>query len=146
MYNSHQNPYLPDQNESTLELDPEDFSRNVIKAINGGKTQAVPVVTVLFSGRPRIVSTALNASNAFIAAWLPGTSGGEAIVQAIFGEYLFREGNSSANTLPCDWMASMASLENFPIYKSDGSVPKIKDPLFPMGYGLATTAKPEDAQ
>lgn len=35
-----------------------------------------PVVTVLFSGRPLEVNELLNLSDAFVAAWLPGTEGG----------------------------------------------------------------------
>lgn len=38
------------------------------------------MVSVLFSGRPMIVNEVLYKSTAFIAAWLPGTTGGEAVV------------------------------------------------------------------
>jgi len=45
-------------------------------------------------------------SDAFIAAWLPGTQGGEAIVSSLFGEYLFKGGKDSglSNTLSVDWI------------------------------------------
>ncbi len=36
----------------------------------------VPVVSVFLSGRPLWVNPELNASDAFVAAWLPGTEGG----------------------------------------------------------------------
>ncbi len=36
----------------------------------------IPVVSVFISGRPLWVNPQLNASNAFIAAWLPGSEGG----------------------------------------------------------------------
>src|SRR5438270_9489698 len=39
----------------------------------GGK--GVPVVTILFSGRPVAANDLINRSDAFIAAWLPGTEG-----------------------------------------------------------------------
>ncbi len=49
-----------------------------------------------------IVDHVMGQSSAFISAWLPGTQGGEAIVSALIGDYLFRGGddNSKANTLP----------------------------------------------
>ena len=40
------------------------------------KGQGVPVVSVFLSGRPLWVNPELNASTAFVAAWLPGTEGG----------------------------------------------------------------------
>lgn len=40
------------------------------------KAQDIPVVSVFISGRPMWVNAELNASDAFVAAWLPGTEGG----------------------------------------------------------------------
>ena len=64
------------------------------------------------------VDRAIDGSDAFIAAWLPATSGGEAIVASIFGEYLFKNGTDSSywNTLPIDWPTGEVSLENYPVY------------------------------
>ncbi|MDX1676106.1 MAG: glycoside hydrolase family 3 protein, partial [Longimicrobiales bacterium] len=53
-----------------LSLDP-DQQALVERAADAG----VPVVVVLISGRPLIVNEALDRSNAFVAAWLPGTEG-----------------------------------------------------------------------
>ena len=39
------------------------------------KAQGVPVVAVLLSGRPLYVNPWINASDAFVAAWLPGSEG-----------------------------------------------------------------------
>lgn len=33
----------------------------------------------------------------------------------------------------------MDSLENFPVYNSQGDIPLIETPLFPRGYGISTT-------
>lgn len=86
-----------------------------------------------------LINDLLNNSSAVIAAWLPGTSGGQGIVDAIVGDYVIRPKSSNTrNTLSMDWPADMASLENFPIYGADGVVPKINSPLFPLGYGLST--------
>ena len=40
------------------------------------KAQEIKVVSVFISGRPMWVNSELNASDAFVAAWLPGTEGG----------------------------------------------------------------------
>jgi beta-glucosidase len=86
-------------------------------------------VSVLLTGRPFILDEVVAASNAFIAAWLPGTSGGEAIVNSLFGEYLFKNSdeNDLRNTLPIDWMADSDSLVDFPIYRPDGKIPEFKN-------------------
>lgn len=36
-----------------------------------------------------IITDPLKISDAFIAAWLPGTTGGDALIRSIFGEYEF---------------------------------------------------------
>ena len=40
------------------------------------KAQGIPVVSVFLSGRPLWVNPEINASDAFVAAWLPGSEGG----------------------------------------------------------------------
>lgn len=49
---------------------PEDLA--TLEAVSG---QGVPVVTVLYSGRPVAANDLINRSDAFVAAWLPGTEG-----------------------------------------------------------------------
>jgi beta-glucosidase len=39
------------------------------------RAQGIAVVSVFLSGRPLWVNPEINASNAFVAAWLPGTEG-----------------------------------------------------------------------
>jgi beta-glucosidase len=43
--------------------------------LNKLKAQGIPVVSVFISGRPLWVNAELNASDAFVAAWLPGSEG-----------------------------------------------------------------------
>jgi beta-glucosidase len=50
--------------------DPEDLQ--TLQRVSG---KGVPVVTVLFSGRPVAANDLINRSDAFVAAWLPGTEG-----------------------------------------------------------------------
>ena len=65
-------------------------------------------------------------SDALIAAFLPGTLGGQALADAIFGQYAFRT-KTRSNTLSFPWPRDMKDIENHFKYGS----------LFPAGYGLS---------
>jgi beta-glucosidase len=92
------------------------------------RAAGIPVVSVFISGRPMWVNPELNASTAFVAAWLPGTEGDGV------AEVLFRRPDGSVNhdfsgALSFSWPRSTAQLvlnRNDPDY----------DPLFPYGFGL----------
>ena len=38
-----------------------------------GEVKPIPVITILYSGRPLYTNDIMNMSDAFVAAWLPGT-------------------------------------------------------------------------
>jgi beta-glucosidase len=79
-----ENPYAEGRGDRTnLDLSAEDLAL-VAKAKAAGK----PVVTILFSGRPLILNSALADSDAFVAAWLPGTEG-QGVTDVLFGDYKF---------------------------------------------------------
>ncbi len=88
-----------------------------------------------------IINDILKESSAFVSAFLPGTSGGQGIVDAIFGDYVIRpNGNKDGvNSLSFDWPSNMESLKEFPYYGADNKVPEIADPLFRVGFGLSST-------
>lgn len=108
LYDSNLNPYIPSTQAKTLQLDYETFDTNVINSIRE-VDKSIPLVTVLFSGRPMLVDSALNISSAFIAAWLPGTAGGQGVIDAIAGDYKLRPNGDAdkTNTLSMDWPANM---------------------------------------
>jgi beta-glucosidase len=83
----------------------------------------VPVVLVLLSGRPLILGEALDLSDAFVAAWLPGTEGA-GVAEVLFGAKPF------TGKLPTSWPRTMAQI---PINVGDATY----DPLFPFGFGLS---------
>lgn len=92
------------------------------------KAAGIPVVTVFLSGRPLWVNPELNQSDAFVAAWLPGTAG-----QAV-AEVLFRRSDGSVlhdfkGKLPFSWPQNANSQ---PLNQGDVGY----DPLFELGYGL----------
>ncbi len=148
LYHLHLNPYLPSCQKQNLEIDYESFDQEMIDAVKK-ISQDIPLITVLFSGRPMIIQKPLGKSDAFIAAWLPGTSGGQAIANGLFGRFLFGKGKhqnnndlcrlNSPNTLTINWVRNMEQLENYPIYRKGKGPVSFKNPLFKIGYGLATT-------
>ncbi|HEY8188655.1 MAG TPA: glycoside hydrolase family 3 N-terminal domain-containing protein [Pyrinomonadaceae bacterium] len=86
------------------------------------KQAGIPVVVVMFSGRPLIINEALGQCDAFVAAWLPGTEG-QGVTDVLFGDF------KPTGKLSCSWPRSMAQI---PINVGD----KNYDPLFKFGFGL----------
>ncbi len=70
-----ENPYAEFQGDlQTLEYSPGD--KRDLTLLRKLKGRGVPVVAVFLTGRPLWVNPELNASDAFVVAWLPGTEGG----------------------------------------------------------------------
>lgn len=96
------------------------------------REQGMPVVSVFLSGRPMWVNPEINASDAFVAAFLPGSEGGGV------SDLLFQRepGFDFTGKLSFSWprTADQATLN----VGDEGY-----DPLFAFGYGLsyATTAQ-----
>ncbi|WP_437622204.1 glycoside hydrolase family 3 protein [Sorangium sp. So ce1151] len=98
---------------------PEDLQ--VLQAIRTAKPD-LPIVTVFVSGRPLYVNKELNASDAFVAAWLPGSEGG-GVADVLFGVSEFK------GKLSFSWPGSECQRVN----RNDGG-----EALFPYGFGLTT--------
>jgi len=88
----------------------------------------VPIVLVVYSGRPLILGGVLDRAAAVVAAWLPGTEG-SGIADVLFGDYAPR------GKLGFAWPRSMAGI---PRHAGDASY----DPLFPFGFGLTYAPAP----
>jgi beta-glucosidase len=70
-----EDPYAEFQGDiDTLEYKPG--NKSDLELLRKLKAAKIPVVSVFISGRPMWVNPELNASDAFVAAWLPGTEGG----------------------------------------------------------------------
>ena len=70
-----------------------------------------------------IINSALEKSEAFVAAWLPGTEG-EGVADVLFGDYNFM------GKLSHSWPES---IKQVPINFGDENY----HPLFPYGFGLS---------
>jgi len=109
-------PYAEMQGDrADLNLDNDDLS-----VINRLKKKGMPVVVVLLSGRPMIVTKEVNNWDGFVAAWLPGTEGA-GVADVLFGDY------NPTGKLSYSWPKSM---NQFPIKTNN-------DHLYDYGYGLS---------
>lgn len=91
-------------------------------AHNQGKN----VVGILISGRPLLLGNSLQYFNSFVAAWLPGTEGGNGISDVLFGDVDF------TGTLSFTWPSELSQVG----YTSNRSDYNIALVLYPFGYGL----------
>jgi beta-glucosidase len=95
------------------------------EALEQVKELGIPVVVVLVSGRPRIVTDEIQSWDAFVAAWILGTEGDQ-VADVLYGDYNFK------GKLPITWPASV---DQIPVNYGDDNN---KDILFPYGFGLET--------
>lgn len=101
---------------------PEDLA--VLDAVAG---QGRPVVTVFIAGRPLWVNDLLNRSDAFVAAWLPGTEGG-GIADVLLRDAQGRVAHPIAGRLPFSWPRGACQT---PLNRGEGGTP-----LFALGHRL----------
>jgi beta-glucosidase len=111
---------------ATLEYSPGD--KHDLALLRRLRAQDIPVVAVFLSGRPLWVNAELNASDSFVAAWLPGPEGGG------IADVLFRSADGAVRydfrgRLPFSWPRSKLP----PARGQRGGEP----PLFAYGYGLS---------
>ncbi|MDF7775285.1 glycoside hydrolase family 3 N-terminal domain-containing protein [Sphingomonas sp. AOB5] len=115
----------------TLEFQPGD--KQALATLRKLRAQGIPTVAVFLSGRPMWVNPELNASDAFVAAWLPGTEGG-GIADVIIGDRTGKPRKDFHGRLSYSWPKSAGQ---FVLNRGMTGY----DPLFAFGYGL-TYAKP----
>ena len=111
---------------ATLEYSPGD--KRDLALLRRLRGQGIPVVSVFISGRPLWVNAELNASDSFVAVWLPGPEGGG------IADVLFRSADGAVRydfrgRLPMAWPRSKQPPA---LGRRRGEAP-----LFPYGYGLS---------
>jgi beta-glucosidase len=120
----------------------EDLARE-IKAL--GK----PVVLVLFNGRPLVIPWFAQSLDAIIDAWFPGTEGGNAISDVLFGAYnpsakLTTSFPAAEGQVPVHYARTSTGRAPIDWTKPGGWNTRYRDipndPLFPFGFGLSYTA------
>jgi beta-glucosidase len=88
----------------------------------------IPVVSIFLSGRPLWTTPEIDASDVFVAAWLPGTEG-DGIAEVIFRDSNEEMAYNFKGLLSFSW-------PRFPDQTTVNRGDEDYDPLFPYGYGL----------
>lgn len=112
---------------ANLEYSPDDKADLALLAKL--RAAGIPVVAVFLSGRPLWVNAELNASDAFVAAFLPGSEGGG------IADLLFR---SASGAIAHDFQGRLSFSwpkrpDQYVLNRRDPGY----DPLFAFGYGLS---------
>ena len=101
------------------------LSKKDIEAFINMKKTGIPVVVILISGRPMILGDILNQSDAFLAAFLPGTEGA-GVADVLFGAY------TPTGKLSFSWPKT-----NDQLPLNVNGPKETYQPLFQFGYGLS---------
>ena len=130
------------ENKSRTSLDLPGRQLQLLQAIQAtGK----PVVLILINGRPLSINWADKFVPAILEAWYPGSKGGTALADILFGDY--NPGGKLTVTFP----KTVGQIPfNFPCKPSsqidggknpglNGNMSRINGALYPFGYGLSYT-------
>ena len=115
-----EHPYAEFQGDvPTLDYQPaEAKDLATLKAL---KAAGIPVVAVFLSGRPMFTNPEINAADAFVAAWLPGSQG-NGVADVLVAGKDGRTARGFTGKLPFAWPADARS--------------PVEKPQFEAGYGL----------
>ncbi len=114
--------FMGDQRDVALHHD----NVESLELIRKLKAQGIPVVAVMLSGRALYVNPQINAADAFVEAWLPGSEG-EGVADVLTGKYDF------TGKLSFSWPKDP---EQTPLNVGDATY----DPQFAFGFGLSYAA------
>ena len=123
-----ENPYAEFQGD-VPSVDYQPGGKRDLLLLKRLKAQNIPVVSVFLSGRPLWTNPEINASDAFVAAWLPGTEGGGV------ADVLVRKPDGAVNfdftgRLSYSWPKRA---DQAPLHHGQPGY----DPQFAYGYGLS---------
>jgi beta-glucosidase len=114
--------FMGDQRDAALHHD----NVESLELIRKLKAQRIPVVAVMLSGRALYVNPQINAADAFVEAWLPGSEG-EGVADVLTGKYDFTA------KLSFSWPKDP---DQTPLNVGDATY----DPQFAFGFGLSYAA------
>ena len=99
------------------------------------RADGIPVVAVLLTGRPLWVNAYLNAADAFVVAWLPGSEGG-GIADVLIKSQSDATAYDFTGRLSFDWPANDVNPDDLKL--------PVAQHLFAYGYGLSYATESSD--
>jgi beta-glucosidase len=111
------------------------------------KATGKPVAVVMLAGRPLVFNTIADRADAILYAWFPGTEGGNAVANVLFGDY------NPSGKLPITFPRSIGQIpisyvqyntgrpvtdEKNVVYKS-AYIDSVNTPRYAFGHGLSYT-------
>ena len=116
-----------------------------LKLLQAVQATGKPVVLVLINGRPLSVNWADKFVPAILEAWYPGSKGGTAVADILFGDYnpggkLTVTFPKTVGQIPFNFPCKPASqIDGGKNPGADGNMSRINGVLYPFGYGLSYT-------
>ncbi|HJS88461.1 MAG TPA: glycoside hydrolase family 3 N-terminal domain-containing protein [Steroidobacteraceae bacterium] len=107
--------------------------------------KGIPVIAILFCGRPLIVPWLASQASALLAAWFPGSEAGHAVADILTGR------RSPSGRTPITWPRAVGQIPLYFGQRSGGRpadpanpyssryIDESNDPLFAFGHGLSYT-------
>lgn len=111
-------------------------------AVERARSLRIPVIAVVFSGRPLLVSWLDENTDALLAAWFPGSEAGHAVADVLSGRV------SPSGRTPISWPRAVGQVPIFFAQRPGGRPFDAEDPytsryldvanhpLYPFGHGL----------
>ena len=131
------------ENKSRSSLDLPGHQLDLLKAVYAtGK----PTILVVISGRPNSINWADKHIPAILEAWYPGSQGGTAIADVIFGDYnpggkLTVTFPKTVGQIPFNFPSKPASqVDGGRVSGLKGNMSRVNGALYPFGYGLSYTS------
>src|SRR5665213_3186230 len=131
---SRANPDLPGQQRALAEA-----------VFERARARAIPVIVILFSGRPLMVPWLAAKADALLAAWFLGSEAGNAIADVVTGRV------APSGRTPITWPRAVGQVPLFFAQRPSGRPADAQDhftskyldlpnePLYPFGHGLTYT-------
>jgi beta-glucosidase len=111
-------------------------------ALDHARSRGIPVIAVLFSGRPLVVPWLAARADAVLAVWFLGSEAGNAIADVVTGR------RSPSGRTPISWPRAIGQIPIFYAERPSGRpntsdnrytskyIDESNEPLFPFGHGL----------
>ncbi|MEW6261303.1 MAG: glycoside hydrolase family 3 N-terminal domain-containing protein [Thermodesulfobacteriota bacterium] len=113
--------------------------------LEAARRMEIPIVAVVFGGRPLNLSRVVDWADAVLFAWHPGTTGGLGVADVLFGDV------NPSGRLPITFPRSTGQIPLYYNHRPTGRpmppysrrhsryIDSLDSPLFPFGFGLSYT-------